>query len=121
MSDFLSVSSIQESLQSGNSNDDLSKSLAALLPPDIFVVIAAVFGSATLSKSYFQMVHSMIQSQPKLMAVIYVISAWLLSLALGYIAFLIGLGELDIGNGKRVAIHLAMANIQVIRWSLLLG
>ena len=134
--DFLDVQAVQRVLASqasatgtgaisnasstGDIHQFAQNQLASVVPPDVFV------SSATLAKSYFDTVQTAAQSAPKLIVSLYGACAWGLTCFLGWMAHLIGQGTImstldGTENQQSVPIALVMSNIQVIRWSLILG
>jgi hypothetical protein len=125
--DWLNFKSIESSLQTSTGDASTSnltttfdRQLVTFIPPEIFIIFALVAGSATVSKSYFDALHFVLDISPKIVVVVYVLGAWLLSAMLGWLSQLIVQGTVLVGE-QLVSVNLAQANVQVIRWSLILG
>jgi hypothetical protein len=118
--DFLDISGIQRALNSSSSTESLA-SPSSIIPPDVFVTFAALFASATISKSYFDTVNVAVQTSPHAVVAVYSIGAWVLSGIMGYLTSLMGQGQLDVTGVGSVHVFIQVPNIQLIRWSLILG
>lgn len=101
--------------------DESKARLMQIFPPNAFVIIAAVFGALTISKSYFDTVQTAAQISPRLIVFMYTLSAWGLSLALASIANIVGDGQYISADGSTHQAFLIVPQIQIMRWSFILG
>ena len=95
--------------------------LHQVLPPNAFVLIAAIVAALTVSKSYFDTVQAATQIAPKLVVIAYTNAAWGLSLALAWIAKLVGDGQALSVDGSAQPAYLVLPQILIMRWSFILG
>lgn len=92
----------------------------SIIPPEVFVVTTFAMAALTISKSYYDTLISAAEQAPKIVILAYSLSAWLLAIALGYFGFVLG-NIVNVNQGLDVYLHVANYQIQLIRWSLILG